>query len=323
MFPWRQWLARQNIPMVTTPGMRRRGYVSVACPWCGSADAGAHLGINVRSGSYHCFRSPQHRGRDPSLLIAQLLRCGRAEATAILMGETVLPARLGWHDTVSASARPTTLSWPPEIKPLTASLSAAPFWEYLRGRGYSDDSVEWLVHTYDLHYAKLGYWHGRIIVPIKGRDGTLLSWVGRTISPAEPKRYLNLGNKQSLLAPKQTILGLDVLWAARPARLLVVCEGPFDAFRISAAGAGSGIYGTALFGLSISEPQTLALLALEQHFERVVFVLDSAAGPAAWRLAGQHRDGRFDTAQLPPTVKDPGALTPQAAFELCLGLIGG
>jgi hypothetical protein len=113
---------------------------------------------------------------------------------------------------------------------------------------------------------------------------------------------------------------LPLLWSAPQPKVLVVCEGPFDAMWLTCFGHSFGVYATCLFGLSMSAPQSWYLSELKQRFPRVVVLLDAAATFQAFKIAHSGLD--LSLRRLPDSVKDPAKLPPQAAVDLCLELAG-
>jgi hypothetical protein len=113
----------------------------------------------------------------------------------------------------------------------------------------------------------------------------------------------------------QCLLGLPLLWSAMSAKLLVVCEGPFDALRISALGHDVGVWGTCLFGLNASEAQALQLIALRRRFDRIALCLDMGAEMSVLRLQEMLRTAGI-TRLAPLDVKDAGELKSREGREL-------
>jgi hypothetical protein len=187
---------------------------------------------------------------------------------------------------------------------------------YLRDRGYTDAELQRAIELYDLHYTTRGRYRYRIIIPVYSSDSKLQTWTARSILPDAKLRYDTLstrpndrGDPVGVMADKQTLLGLPLLWTCDNPRVLVLCEGPFDAIRVTILGERHGVYGTCLFGLNISGEQVSLLEALTARFERLVLLLDPEAALDRMRISGQLVGLPVSWGRLPDGAEDPGALS--------------
>jgi DNA primase len=215
----------------------------------------------------------------------------------------------------------------PEFKPLAEQgvrPLAAPFWDYLRDRGYTSPQVNWLVFNYRLHYATRGPYRYRIIIPIEDVEGRLQTWTGRSIVPGGTPRYKTLSatgrygpdEPVALKGPTDMLLGLPLLLRVPNPQTLVLCEGPFDAMRITTLGRQYGVYGTCLFGLNISEAQVTLLDRLMSRFNRLVLLLDPDARHLTLRIKEHLTPLPVVAGVLPAGVEDPGALPVEQGRQL-------
>lgn len=330
-FDWKAFLRRHNIPYTTTGPNASRGRVNIKCPWCGAADPSEHLGISLRHGGYSCWRNPRgHSGSHPENLIVQLVRCSFAEAQQLVHGEKVMPlgddlteyARQSGEFEIKEQ-RPTRLDMPKDFRSITnGSVMAIPFLTYLREkRHYRSKQIEWLADTYDLRYSVKGRFNRRIIIPIYDRRNKLLTWQGRTIDDDDPDRYLALSNKTQLCAPKETLLGLPLLWTCANPRVLLVVEGAFDAMWITLFGQHFGVYATCLFGLSLQSQQLELLDQLRSRFQYMGLMLDREEATAAFQIA--NFGAELGVVDFPTEDKDPAEMPPQAVIDLCTKLVSG
>ena len=348
MFDCPRFLSSHNIEYVTRGPNTGRGRISIKCPWCREADPSQHLGISLKGSHWGCLRNSQHRGNSRSKLIQALLLCSFEEAQRLAGEETASPLpldedltglvlkNLGEVDNrVMITKSP--LNMPVEFKPLRKTGLGSIFWEYLKERGYTDTQIEWLTLNYNLRHCLNGLFRYRLIIPIYDVNQNLLSWTGRTIVKEEEIRYktLSLQTIEGYNGPlavessSNLLLGLPMLWRVRNANVLVLCEGPFDALRISAFGHKFGVYGTCLFGLNVSDAQVQLLEDLvESCFDTVVLLLDPDADMARLRiwdaLSRQPQLKRlvcFGT--LPVGVKDPGELSEDMANTLIQSWLRG
>lgn len=323
-FDWVRLLSAQGVAFVTRGPNTARGHISVKCPWCGEADPSQHLGIDLKGNRWGCLRNRGHRGRSRSRLIQALLRCS-SERARHLAGEEALAApppdedfgaRIRALVGVTAPEADKQLKLAPEFKPLRLEASALPFWNYLRERGYTDTGIEWLAKTYNLHYARSGEFRYRVIVPVYDRHNCLMSWTGRTVSTTTELRYKALDRERSIRPAKELLLGLPYLWSCVNPEVLVIVEGPFDAFRITSLGHQRGVYGTCLFGLEVSNNQVELLEGLAGRFARLILLLDPEEHWAPFHFIDRLVGLGVRRGTLPEGVEDPGTLRPREAAAL-------
>lgn len=331
-FDWSRFLSQHRIPYVTSGSNVSVGKsIAIRCPWCGDNDPSEHLGISLNGSGWGCLRNASHRGKSPARLICQLLHCSPAEAAELLGKSTavaVTQSELSQSaDRLKRQITPPTLALtlPSEFKPLTnGSIRSRPFISYLHARGYRDGQIKWLTDQYNLHYATNGDFAGRLVLPIYGRYGELLSWTARAISERSTPRYktLRMSGEPPLakLASNHTLLGLPVLWSATNPRAVVLVEGPFDALKISAYGYPWGIYGAALFGLNVYPSQVAEIVALRRIYPDVYLLLDEDAELQRLRLLNALRPAQVRPLKMPKGADDPGAMTAAEITQLSLEL---
>ena len=324
-FDWERIFRSANIDFSSTSASISRGYVNVHCPMCGETDTSYHMGVH-RSGGWTCFRnSVGHRGRDPRRIVALLLRCSYEEARAIVGEEEVGSysdfdeAALQFMSTGQTNLLP-TLTMPTTFRHLTSPRGRARiYWQYLRSRSLSVSDTIKVANRYDLHYCDHGPWRGRIILPLT-IDGTLLSWVGRTVYDTEELRYKNLSHK-----PEAEIRGSasvrDLLFNFDHAtksshRVCVLTEGPFDAIRVDWCGRKYGISAVATFGSRISENQLELLDQVRDKCDHLIICGDRNAEANVMDLHSATCDLGTQVIELPRGVEDPGVLTQKQVREL-------
>lgn len=283
----------QRLAYVTRGPNVSKNHIACKCPFCGDADPSEHMGLSLKSPVWGCLRNAAHRGKNPAKLVAKLLGCSWQEATRIVGSDAKqAPTLEAYAESVKAlqvaDQRPRKrLIIPREFKPLLApSPFAAPFREYLEGRGYRESQIRWLATNYELYYTTRGKFAYRVIALVRDRYGELLSWTGRAIRAEDSPRYKTLTVSSedetipcALLPINDTVLGLPLLWRVTNPRVLVIVEGPFDAFKISAFGHPYGVYGAALFGLNAYPSQVAELQALSERFDKQFLLLDGDAMP--------------------------------------------
>lgn len=334
-FDWESLLRRRSVDYVVSGPNVSRGEINVTCPRCD--DPSHHLGISPEGRGWRCLRCG-FSGRSRSVLIQALLRCDYDEARELAGYDRIVHpddddlrrviGGLGVPRTASA----TYPSMPRELKPLLCgSPMAAPIVCYAEDRGYRGADLRWVAREYDLRYATVGKFAGRLVIPVRDRRGRLVTWLGRAGRDWAEPRYLTLSvdpdraayGQSAAYSIKSTLLGLPMLWAARDPRALVVCEGPLDAIRITLYGHSMGVYGTCMFGLSISDDQMDELGALADRFPRVGLCIDRGEELRRARMLAQLATGwaRPESLYVPVGVKDPGDMSPEQAVDFCLRVV--
>lgn len=280
---WRALLVQEGIPFIERGPNVSRGEINIQCPMCGSADPSQHMGLNLETGWWSCWRNrAAHSGKSPLRLLMVLLRvpywrareiAGLGEDYTDPEGFTALAARVLGREKagqVGAPALNRFLRFPGEFAPLTGA-SAWRHREYLRFRGFED--VETLEFEYDLMHAKSGEWRDRVIIPYQV-GGQMVTWTGRAIAPAQI-RYRDLSVDESLLPPKHTLYNYDCI--AEGGDALVIVEGPIDALKIDYYGKSFGVRAVALSTNSVSEDQIFMLQEAEGQFGRLYVMMDNSS----------------------------------------------
>lgn len=332
-FDWKRFFDQNRIEFVTRGSNVGRNQVNIKCPFCGESDPSHHMGVDLAGRGWGCWRNKQHRGKSRARLIQALLHCSLEQAHRLAGTDrpapppvesimSIVAGHLGMDKPVDTTRQ--RLQFPSEFKPMygeTAELErlADPFWDYLEDRGYDWGTARFLAKTYELHWAIRGPYKYRIIFPIYDDEHRLKTWSGRAINDDAVVRYKTLPGSQSdradpglplaLAPPSALLLGLPVLWAVRDPRLLVICEGPFDALRITALGWQRGVYGTCLFGLNLTGKQVHLLSELATRFPKMALLLDNDAAMQAFSILREMAGTPCILARTPDGVKDPGDLS--------------
>lgn len=338
-FNWKTFFQQRRIEYVTSGPNTKKGNVSIRCPYCGDGDPSQHLGIDLKTGFWGCFRNATHRGRSPVRLVRQLLHCSQEEAQRIVgiaadlapttdaLAESFkgLRAQVIGEETQTAK----DLRLPGEFKPLlNGSPLAQPFIDYLKGRGFRDAQIKWLAQHYSLHYATKGLYAYCIVIPVYDRYGELMTWTARSISPNAKLRYRTLSTRSdqagasvARIPINGTILGLPLLWSAENAKILILVEGPFDALKLTAFGQTLGVYAAALFGLNVYPTQVAEVQDIASKFERAFLLLDDDAKFQRLRLLDTLNSIGAAALSVPFGRKDPGDLTGAEVIEFCLSIL--
>lgn len=322
---WRGLLTQHGVRFIERGPNVKRGEINIRCPFCGAADPSHHMGLNLESGFWACWRNSTHRGKSPVRLIARLLDLPYWKARRLAGfedrevdpdGFDAVAARLLGRD----SGMPTEhlhrrfLRYPDEFKELAAAPD--PYWCYLRDtRAFGEGATRALGRDYDLRYVVRGPYRGRIILPYFA-DGDLVAWTARAIGPSEI-RYRDLEVDQCLVPIKQTLFNLDC--RVDGGKALVVVEGPIDALKIDVFGRSVGVRAVALSTNSISDDQIYLLEEAAEEFEQVIVMMDSATQLGvvdSMRMRSQLRTlANARIVPVPYGLKDAGEMTSRQAMR--------
>lgn len=284
VFDWKQFLAEQRIPFIEKGANVKRGEISIKCPWCGSADPSYHLGLNLESGWYSCWRNRAgHSGKSPLRLIVQLIKVPywKAREMAGLSADYVDP---DGYDAVAARVmgRDAHIEHPRQVRrefldmdkyaiPVTSRPQTLRWFNYLYERFFDRDDIERLCHDYGLKAARHGNYAGRLIMPYY-IDGKLVTWTARAIGRSTV-RYLDHPVDLSLVPVKETLYNGDCI--AEGGRTLAVVEGPMDTLKLDFYGKAHGLRAVGMSTNSVGEQQIYALEAAADKFDEIVIMLDN------------------------------------------------
>lgn len=296
------------------------GWVEVKCPWCD--DPSTHLGINLDSKGFNCWRC-HAKGSFPILLRA-LENCSYDELDYVIdrysnySNRNVGPVRkrivnrMEILDMEKNMAAFTSFSMPEEIHPLMR--------DFLKRRGLSPWKT---IRKWDLRWGGIaGDWKFRIIIPVK-LEGRIVTYTGRItgdhISDGEwldrsgsrrraKNRYSYKAQraKDAAISIKSCLYNIDSVRKDKPA---VVVEGPTDVWKLE----GSSV---ATFGTKWTKTQ---LSLLKEKGPSEVFILYDSE-PDAQLQARRFREalGCFiptEVVQLGDRG-DPGELTLEEGREV-------
>lgn len=337
VFDWERLLRERRIPHIDSGPNVKRGELAIRCPFCGSADPSMHMGLNLETGWYSCWRNrAQHSGKSPLRLLMKLLHVsyGQAREIAGLGDDYVDPEGF---DAMAAKLMQRDQNEGRKEQVQRRILDLDPGFAIIEPRGRTRSHFDYLVEERGFYepgdIARLGRVYGvcaglrelsgnprpgesmqnfshRVILPYY-QDGDLVTWTGRAIGPSK-FRYLDLKVDDSILAPKETLYNHDAMYARGPRKALVLVEGPFDALKLDFYGRAAGVRAVALSTNSVKPAQGFLLQAAADLFPNVLVMMDNANAldiVDSMRLAQELAfipQLRF--VKVPNGAKDPGAL---------------
>ena len=275
---WISLLEDNFIYYVTSGKNTGKNEISVKCTWCGENDPSQHLGINLASGAYGCWRDARHRGKAPTRLVGALLGVGSTQANLIIQAyqnspidefDETIPAqpraaqlhatRAFALRTLPAHTTPQIVKYPDDFEPLRGI-----FCDYLLKRGIDNQLADY----YCLACCRVGRWKQRVIIPVFDKNFKLLGWQGRAIvEPKKAPRYLTSHEQV-----KRTVFNLQNV--NKGGEILYICEGPFDAMKLDYFGKPR-IRATCSFGVTVTMEQIQLLSELCSKFSKVILMFDN------------------------------------------------
>lgn len=204
----------------------RHGWVGVDCPRCSPGSGRFKLGVNLERNFANCWSCGGVRlgdalseltGRPITEVLELLGRAGRLRSQAL-----PVPTARG------------RLMVPKGVAPMQNVHR-----KYLASRGFDPPEIERLWGVQGIGLASRLAW--RLFLPIV-HQGKTVSWTTRAIGKSG-RRYMSASPAEETINHKTLLYGEDYC-----RRVIIVCEGPVDAWRI-----GPGTVAT--FGLTVSLSQ--------------------------------------------------------------------
>lgn len=329
MFDWPTFLQSHNIEFRTRGPNVAKSNIAILCPLCGGADTGFHMGISLIGKGWGCWRDRDHRGGSDTYLVQLLLRCSRERAAAITGADVPMPS--GYMQAVTdmnaegeiAVIPKRKLQMPAEFQKLGELVSARPFLDYLRKRGFNSAHVARMTGQHGMRYASRGSFKGRIIFPVHF-EGRLCTWTGRSTYPSATLRYKTLtqdvekamleGCKPALGPIGDYLLWYDELFDV-DADTICIVEGPFDALKIDVLGARHGVCATCFFTSQPTDNQVDLMHALLPRFKRRVLIPDQNAEVMGMKTRARLRALEVDIRMMPAGIDDPGEFDRKSLLE--------
>jgi len=342
VFRWRELFDEHHVRYIERGANVKRGEINIKCPFCGAADPSYHMGVNLESGFWACWRNENHRGKSPLRLIVTLLKVSYYRAREIAgfgddyidpEGFSAMAARVLGRDGLLAGGRTVDedrqhLKFPRDFDTPRRQRGSR-VWNYLareRGFGVFTDelidyySIKWTqgaeVNEKDPDAWKKKYaWTDRAIIPYY-LDHKLMTWTGRTVN-GHAIRYKDLSVDESIKPPKQTLFNFDR--TIKGGRVLLAVEGPIDALKVDFFGAEVKVRAVAMSTNSMTDEQVYMLADAAERFDRLLFMLDNKTQfgivDSMKIKAKLSHIPNAGVISVPYGLGDAGALSPKQATE--------
>lgn len=277
------WLEDKDIEYATAGKNISAGWVGLKCPAC--HDMTNHLGINIASGNFSCFRCGI-RG-NPIKLVMMMENCDYQTARYTI-DDYPLTAPIKHTERVTS----VTVELPAKAKKPLPRIHQ----EYLENRNFDP---ELLTQKYDLYGVELAKeYQYRLIIPVYFKK-QIVTFTARAVVEADMK-YKTCPIEKSIVSIKDTLYNVD-----RMKDTVVLVEGIFDAWRI-------GDSACATFGTKVTSVQ----INLLKKCKNVFILFDSDAKKHAENIA-KNLSGLVDHVEIITlTEGDPADLSDKDAMHL-------
>jgi DNA primase len=274
------YLDDRDIPYSTSGKNIGRGWIGIRCVAC--EDHSTHLGINLYSNAFSCFRCGEKGGTIKLLMLLE--GCGKDEALKV--SRKFSKSEIFYKPEKESAV---TIQQP---KGLIKKFDPI-FKNYLVNRNFDPD---YLIKKYDLYSG--GYFGDfplSIVAPIY-LEGEIVSYVGRDVSGKANLRYKNYPIEKSIIPATNTLYNIDSV----KDRAIIV-EGIFDVFRL---GEGS----IAIFGIQYSHSQIEMILRKVKG--KIFIMFDANAQKEAYKLGrilqslGKETENCFCAAEDPADLNE-------------------
>lgn len=285
-----------------------KGNVNIKCPWCGSDDKSEHMGINLTTNKYGCWRNERHRGSNIARLLAALDIYIHEDKNSIIQQLANGTFFENKQQEETKTTKVYTKELPIEFSTIDdSSIFSRAYINYLKKRGFTN--IKKLVKDYNLCYSMMAdKWSSRLIIPIYVNDW--VTWTGRAIGN-NTLRYLSPAVTEATNI-KETIFNFNELKETE-GEILVITEGPFDALKVDMYNKPR-VRATCIFGLAVTQEQINLLKTVCYNFNTVFIGLDQGTLPQALTL----RDSlwSFNPLILQMPAKDFGDMNQDEILQL-------
>lgn len=279
MLDFKNFLQQNNIEYREYGKNVARGNINISCPFC-AKDPGFHLGINLNSNVWGCWRDREHRSKSPIRLLQKLINCSYSEAQNICGISTFkVDSFLDYvpfenEDQVREEYAMEELL---DTKNFTGKYSQTRFISYLLGRGYTLNVACGIIDKYDIRYCYKGKLENRLVIPLY-QNKQIVNYVARSIVE-DTVRFLTAVNPPE--DSKTTNLLFDYDNLKKGNDMLFICEGIFDALKVMHILQKPA---TCIFTKSMSEMQEQKLYELSKYYNKLFILFDKTESLNALKL---------------------------------------
>jgi hypothetical protein len=290
LFDVKAYLNDRGVRTYTSGKNCNPGWVNIRCPFCG--DKSNHLGINLKSKKWHCWKCHQ-----TGLItkVISIIEDGQGDIHSIL--EQFRSSHIGTYHPKRRDPK----GLPKESLHILPTIHK----DYLRRRGFDPVEIQ------DKYHVR-ACWEGgkykfRLIIPIY-MNFKLAGFTARDVSGKSSIRYKNQPQHECPILPERWVYNIDRVTGDT----VVILEGAFDVWRM-------GNDFVSFLGTEATTSQTAALV--NKGVQRAILLYDpeEEAQEIAEQIA--YDLGMFipEVEQIEldlPEGKDPADLTPQEAAQL-------
>lgn len=266
------------------------GWVGVRCIYCN--DRSNHLGINIETGKYKCWKCPAEGWLDN--LLVDMIQVTFREARAIVARHRISDSP---HIAIEKAPKPVKQL----LKMPYSSTLPKMHRDYLASRGFAPLATQ---KKYGLlATGPTGEWGFRIIIPIY-MNGKMVNFTSRAIAGQEPK-YKHCPDPEAVIDMKSCLYNIDSVQEQ-----MVIMEGVTDVWKW---GAGA----VATFGTKVTDAQVMLITKKRPKDIFIMFDADAKREmeKLAARLATVARS--CNVVYLPFNGKDdPGSFNHSDVLEL-------
>jgi hypothetical protein len=289
------FLQRMNIPHWESGKNVTYGWVNIQCPYCD--DASNHLGINLQSKKFSCWRCYQ-KG-DIISLTMRLFRLPKADAIDLLAKYPRTSRRVEQTKAFATQCRLPrgAKAFPPVPEKIL---------DFIEKRSLSvENFLKYASHWTDA-YDEMPC---RIIFPMN-YEGRMVSYVGRDFSGMSDKPYKNARDTDSSIPVKHLLFGFD---EAPNNSVLVLVEGIIDKLKL-------GRRALATLGTRMTKEQVLVLALKNPKKIYFCFDTETEAQTIAMSQAQQIWCCPTEVIEL-NDFNDPGELSEEEGLRLMKQLV--
>lgn len=311
----------------------KRGNFNIQCPFCGSDDPSAHMGINYASGMWGCWRNTAHRGRAPEKLIAKALHVSTTQARLMLgltgqqavessdfgklLSGAIFSEEAGDVERTS-SRKSASLQERFKLVRIKDTGATSKFFDYLCSRNFDSDEDVWdLIGEYGIMGCLVREYANRLILPIR-RDGKLVAFTGRSIFKEAKLRYRAVSDDDAIVRVKDCLFNEEQV--GEGGDVLVVQEGPLDVYKLDFYGRKYGVRSVGLMTTALTAYRIAAIRRLSKKYRVVVVMQDKGMEIHAHQVAAQFildKATKLTVQHVPGKWKDVGDMGKKDVVKLC------